>query len=377
MTTPQQPQTPPQPAPPAQPPVPPTQPAPAAQPPAQPGQPAQPPAAVATAPGPAPAPVQAPVPGQAPLPGQAPVPGQAPGAPGPYAAQAVQPAPAGSYTSPIPIKRTHLGHAIVSEWTKIISVRSTVWTLSVMFFLVVGIGALSGFGLSTSDYAEAPVLAGGFFGMMLGQLAVITLGVLVITSEYSTGMIRSTMTACPARTRVLTAKALIFFLLSFGTTLVACALTALIQAALVEGKPIGEFTNPDMFNEESVEKGEAIATGGEWLSATVGASLYVALLGVLALSVGALLRSTPGTITTMLGVVLLPFIISLFLFQESTREFGEKLREYSTLNGLSSLYRIPMQGELDGSGWPLLGLLAAVTVSALIGAYARVAVRDV
>ncbi|MEE1938738.1 ABC transporter permease [Streptomyces sp. TRM 70361] len=287
------------------------------------------------------------------------------------------PGPGPGYASPIPVVTTHLGHAIASEWTKIRSVRSTVWTLAIMFVLVVGIGALVAVGLGTEDTAGAPVLAGGFFGLMLGQLCVITLGVLVITSEYSTGMIRTTLTACPQRARVLTAKAVVFFLLSFTMTLIACTLTALMQSAAVEGKPLSEFASTDSFNGETISAGEAVATGGEWLGATVGAALYVALLGLLSLAVGALLRSTPGAITSMLGLVLLPFIVSLFLFTESVREFGEKLREYSALNGLSSLFRLPMEGDATGTGWPLLGLLALVTLAALIGAYARATTRDV
>ncbi|WP_344328577.1 ABC transporter permease [Streptomyces macrosporus] len=275
------------------------------------------------------------------------------------------------------MRSTHLGHAIASEWTKIRSVRSTVWTLAVMFVLVVGIGLLVALALGSQDTLELPVLSGGFFGLMLGQLCVITLGVLVITSEYSTGMIRTTLTACPRRGRVLTAKAVVFFLLSFVMTLVACTLTALLQAAMIEGKPIPEYIGPEMLNDESLATGEAVASGAEWLGATVGAALYVALLGLLSLAVGALLRSTPAAITSMLGLVLLPFLVSLFLFTESTRELGEKLREYSVLNGLSSLFRIPMEGDATGTGWPLLGLLAAVTAAALIGAYARISTRDV
>ncbi|HZG03501.1 MAG TPA: ABC transporter permease [Streptomyces sp.] len=281
------------------------------------------------------------------------------------------------YASPIPVVRTHLGHAIASEWTKIRSVRSTMWTLGIMFVLVVGVGLLTALAIGSEEHAGAPVLAGGFFGLMLGQLCVITLGVLVITSEYSTGMIRTTLTACPQRARVLTAKAVVFFLLSFVMTLVACTLTALVHAAAVEGKPLSQYTDPQMFNEETLAAGEAVASTGEWLGATVGAALYVALLGLLSLAVGTLLRSTPGAITTMLGLVLLPFIVSLFLFGESVREFGEKLREYSVLNGLSSLFRLSMEGDASDTGWPLLGLLAAVTLAALIGAYARISTRDV
>lgn len=97
------------------------------------------------------------------------------------------------YTSPIPIRPTHIGHALASEWTKIKSVRSTMWTLTVMVALVVGIGLLTAVGIASGDTdleGESP-LAFGFFGMLLGVLCVITLGVLAVSSEYSTGMIRT------------------------------------------------------------------------------------------------------------------------------------------------------------------------------------------
>lgn len=291
------------------------------------------------------------------------------------------PAPgADGYTSPLSMDRTHLGQALVSEWTKIRSVRSTLWTLGVMFVLTVGISSLVGWGLSTQERVELPVLSGGFFGLMLGQLCVVTLGVLVMTSEYSTGMVRSTFTACPRRTRVLTAKVLVFFTVSFTTTLAATALAAAVQAALLEGMPVFQTSqDTGLFPEGAVVDGRAFATGGEWLGATVGAALYVALLGLLSLAVGTLLRSSPGAITVMIGLVLVPFLVSLFLWAESVRTVGEKLREFSVLNGLSSLYRLPMVGNVaeGGSGWSLLWLLAAVTGAALIGAYVRIAFRDV
>lgn len=292
-------------------------------------------------------------------------------------APAAQPAGGPGYVSPVPVRNTHLGHAIASEWTKIRTVRSTVWTLAVMFALVVGIGFVVALALGSVDEAMVPVLGGGTIGLLFGQLCVIALGVLVITSEYSTGMIRTTLTACPQRARVLTAKALVFFLLSFTTTLVACTLTALFNAAFVGGKPIPVHVDPETLNEETLAAGETVASAEEWLGATVGAALFVALLGLLSMAVGTLLRSTPGAITTMLGVVLLPFIVSLFLlgFGSGAEAIGEKLREYSVLNGLLSLFRSSWDGGSDG--WSLLGLLAAVTLAALIGAYARFTTRDV
>ena len=284
----------------------------------------------------------------------------------------------GGYASPIPLRRTHLGHAVASEWTKIRSVRSTVWTLGVMFLLTVGIGLLTALGLSGGTFTGMPLLAPGLFGLMLGQICIITLGVLVITSEYGTGMIRTTMTACPNRGRVLIAKSLIFFLLAFVMTTVACTITALINSALLSDQEIPPYARQMEEFEGSIQNGQLVADSSQWLGATVGAGLYVALLGLLALAVGALMRHSAGAITAMLGLVLLPLVMSLFMAGESLRKVREFLMEYSPLNGLASLYRIPMAGEdQNATGWPLLGILAAVTAVALAAAFAMLNNRDV
>jgi hypothetical protein len=303
------------------------------------------------------------------MPPQAPPQGQ-PFHPGPPQAN---PWMGGGYSSPIPIRRTHLGHALASEWTKIRTLRSTMWTLGVMFALVVGIGFLTALGLDGSGALQMPLLAGGLFGLMLGQICVITLGVLVITSEYGTGMIRTTLTACPSRGRVLIAKAIIFFVLSFTMTTVATGLTALIHSSMLGGRAPFEYAD---IPENSIVAGEVVASGSEWLGATVGAGLYVALLGLLSLAVGAMLRHSAGAITTMLGVVLLPLLLALFMVAEGLQDVREKLVEYSPLNGLASLYRIPMDGG-DGTGWHLLWFLAGVTAAALVAAYALLEKRDV
>ncbi|MDJ1135180.1 ABC transporter permease [Streptomyces iconiensis] len=281
-----------------------------------------------------------------------------------------------TYTSPIPPRRTHLGNAIVSEWTKIRSVRSTVWTIAIMFALVVGIGLLSALAMSGGQYTGNPLLSSGLFGLMLGQICVITLGVLVITSEYGTGMIRTTLTACPQRGRVLMAKSLVFFVLAFVTTTVACTITALINSALLSDQEIPSYVRNSSLA-DSVEGGRIVADSGEWLGATVGAGLYVALLGLLSLAVGALLRHSAGAITTMMGVVLLPLLLAMFMRAEALETVRDKLMEYSPLNGLGALFGTPMLPEDSASGWPLLGGLAGVTAVALVVACTLLNKRDV
>ncbi|MFB8773520.1 ABC transporter permease [Streptomyces broussonetiae] len=272
------------------------------------------------------------------------------------------PVPAGpypGYTSPIPVKPTHLGHAIASEWTKIRSVRSTMWTLGVFVLLVVGIGLLAGFlvsGSSEGDLGGESALALGFFGLLLGTMCIITLGVLTTASEYGTGMIRTTMTACPSRGRVLAAKAIVFFTLAFVVTLVSAGFVALVQVSLVT-----EAREP---------------TGAEWLKGTVGVSLYIALLGLLSLVVGSIIRHSAGAITVMIAAVLAPLVIALFMFASSLEGLRDALFEYSIPNQLSIFYANSLS-ESGPSGWDPLWIILGVTAVAFAGAVALQEQRDV
>ncbi|MBH5337041.1 ABC transporter permease subunit [Streptomyces pactum] len=261
----------------------------------------------------------------------------------------------------MPVRPTHLGHALASEWTKIKSVRSTMWTLGVLVVLVVGIGFATAAGLSSGDTdldGESP-LTFGFFGVLLGILCVITLGVLVISSEYGTGMIRTTLTACPSRARVLTAKAIVFFLVAFTVTLACTGLVALMMDSMLSGNP-----------------GVAEPTGEDWFKATVGISLYVAMLGLVALSVGALIRHSAGAITIMIGVVLLPLVLAVFMQSESLADLQEGLLNYSVPNQLGVLYSNSVT-DSGPSGWEPLGIITAVTAAALVAAYSALDRRDV
>ncbi|MFI2645666.1 ABC transporter permease [Streptomyces sp. NPDC018610] len=287
---------------------------------------------------------------QTPMPQAAPPAGEAGGA-----------APYAGYTSPIPVVRTHLGHALASEWTKIRSVRSTMWTLGVFVLLVVGIGLLTGVVVadSSSDLSgDENALSLGFFGLLLGSICVITLGVLTTASEYGTGMIRTTATACPTRGRILLAKALVFFLLAFTITLVSTALVAVAQTAMLDGS------------------GARQPTGAEWFKATVGVSLYIALLGLFSLLVGSVLRHSAGGITIMIGLVLAPLVIALFMFTHSLEKVRMALFEYSIPNQLSVFYSNSLT-DSGPSGWDPLWIIVGATVVAFAGAWALLEKRDV
>ncbi|MEU3527273.1 ABC transporter permease [Streptomyces sp. NPDC038707] len=270
--------------------------------------------------------------------------------------------PYAGYTSPIPVVRTHLGHALASEWTKIRSVRSTMWTLGVFVLLVVGIGLAAGALVSanstSSDLDGENPLTLGFFGLLLGSICIITLGVLTTASEYGTGMIRTTMTACPSRARVLAAKSIVFFAVAFVFTLVTSAFVAMVQVSMLESA------------------GARTPSGSEWLKATVGISLYIALLGLLSLLIGSVIRHSAGGITIMIGVVLAPLVIAMFMVAESMHKLRDWLFEYSIPNQLSVFYSNSLT-ESGPSGWDPLWIMLGVTAAVYAATYALLQSRDV
>lgn len=290
-------------------------------------------------------------------PAGAPAPQGAPMAPPPAAPappSAWQQAMANAYTSPIPVKKTHLGNALASEWTKIKSVRSTMWTLGIFLLLVIGIGLLAVANTNQADYADMPFTVPAFFGLMLGQICLITLGVLVTSSEYGTGMIRTTFTASPQRHRVLTAKILIFFVVAFVVSAGSILLVGLAASAAHSGPEAGDLP---------------------WAGTVFKGGLYVSLLGVLALAVGSMLRHSAGAITAMLGVVLVPAILPAFLMiWESTQPLGDKMNDYNAITALAKIFGAD---SVDTSGGSQLMLLVVVTVAAVAGAFALLEKRDV
>ncbi|WP_406282617.1 ABC transporter permease [Embleya sp. NBC_00896] len=244
------------------------------------------------------------------------------------------------------------GRVLLSEWTKIRTVRSTMWTLIVMIAFILGLGLL--LASTVSPAVEDDYVSISLIGVIIAQLAAATLGVLTISAEYTTGMIRTTLTAYPRRLQVLAAKGLVFAGLMFVVGLVTMAVTALLGKAMLTSR-IGESTAEfDLFR------------------SLVGGSLYLAVIGLFGLGLGVLLRHSAGAITALLGVILLPMIIGPFL----PASVGEKVMEYSPMFALGKL--IGGGGDDGGPGpWPSLLLIAAYAAVALIAGGIRLRSRDV
>lgn len=269
------------------------------------------------------------------------------------------------YSSPLPTPRPHLGHALASEWTKVTSVRSTMWTLGSLVLLVVGIGSAVIWQTSGLDYQQMPFIAPALFGLLVGQLAVMVLGVLTITSEYGTGLVRTTFTAAPDRYRVLTAKYLVFGTTAFLTTAGSVCLVGLAATLLHSGASAGTHSP------------------SEWASGILG-SFYVTLLGVLALAVGALVRHSAGAIAVMLGVVTLPPVIGAVLsIWEALAPVGQALFQYNVPVALMKLFGMPTEAAEPGvtAAYPgslsHMALILLVTGAMVTASYVVVGRRDV
>jgi ABC-2 type transport system permease protein len=182
-----------------------------------------------------------------------------------------------------------------SELTKLRSVRSTTWTLLLTIVFTVGIGIIatataSGHWAHSSqaDRLTFDPTNLSLAGLLLGQLTIGILGVLVITAEYGTGTIRASLAAVPDRRLFLAAKAATF------------ALVALVVGEVVS---FAAFFIGQMMISGSAPHA-TIGQAGV-LRAVVGGGLYVAVLGLLALGLGAIIRHTAGAIAAFVGILLI------------------------------------------------------------------------
>ncbi|UGQ14228.1 ABC transporter permease [Yinghuangia sp. ASG 101] len=281
--------------------------------------------------------------------------GPGPAAYGPQGSAQAVATPASHYGPPTNNGGLHFSRMLQSEWTKIRTVRSTAWSLVVMVVLIVGMAALLGATVNGTDDSPDPSVSLSLIGVMIAQIAAASLGVLTISAEYTTGMIRSTLTAYPRRVTVLAAKAVVFAVLMFVVGLVACYLAYLIGDATLTRDMVVDSEGKD------VVKG------------VVGSATYLALLGLFSLGIGTMLRHSAGAITTVLGIMLVPSIFGGFI----PGKFGDWVVNYSPMTLLINM--VAPSGEVDSAlgPWPGMILMAGYAAAALIGAAALLKARDV
>jgi ABC-2 type transport system permease protein len=271
----------------------------------------------------------------------------------------VQAPRAGGPAVPPAAHHVGFGHVMLAEWTKVRSVRSTIWTL--LLFVVITIGLTAGLTeLTVANWADSRRGGGGHVqimhdpvafilgtGIFLGQLTLCVLGALLITSEYSTGVVRSSLLAVPKRLPVLAAKAVVF---------------ALLLVVLAEIVSFGSFFVGSVLLHSKVP----VALGDAGVTrAVVGAGLYLTVLGLFALAIGALIRHTAGSISTVIGIVLVLPILSGLL----PGSWGAHINAYLPVQAGSLIFASQRAAGQLLSPWQGFGLFCLWT-AVLLGAAA-------
>jgi ABC-type transport system involved in multi-copper enzyme maturation permease subunit len=265
--------------------------------------------------------------------------------------------------------------AVRSEFTKIRSVRSTYWTLLAMFIVCVGLGALFSWGntqrLSSigSDHAfllqreheiRASAVAISLFGLLIGQLVITVLGAMTITSEYSTGMIRTSLTTMPRRGTWFAAKGVVFGLVALVAGLVTSFTAFFVGQAILSSWHVN-------------------ATLGDHnvLRQVIGGGLFLAVCGLLSFGIGAMLRHSAGAIASAIGLLFVTLILSNFLPSPPSGWFGQAdIDKWIPFYAGAHLWQTQMVGVNPFSPWIGFGVFCAYTAAAIIGGLVLFLRRD-
>jgi len=260
-----------------------------------------------------------------------------------------------------PIRVTQ-ARVIRSEWTKLLTLRSTLWSLLAAIVLTVGLGALICLARGSNFDRESPVerllfdpTATSLVGLFLSQLAIGVLGVLVMSGEYATGMVRSTFAAVPHRLPVLWAKAIVFSAVSF------VLMTAASLGAFLAGQAV--FSHYGL--------GTSLGAHNV-LRAVIGGGLYLTVIGLLGIGLGALLRRTAVAIAVLFGVLLVLPIIVNFL----PSSFKDPIQKYLPSSAGQSILQV-VHDPSSLSPWAGFAVMLAYAVVVLAVAAFFLLRRDV
>ena len=272
--------------------------------------------------------------------------------------------PGGAPDAPPPAagQRATLRRALLAEWTKLRTVRSSFVTMLVTVVVTVGLGALitSAFvsrwdRLRPRQRLEFDPTSFSLNGIFLGQLAIAVLGVLVVTSEFSSGMIRTTFAAMPRRPLVMIAKASVFA----AVTLVVATLTSL--AAFLLGQVVLSQQNLGVS-----------LTDPSVLRAVLGGGLYLTLVGLFGLGFGAIVRHTAGAISAVVGMLLVLPIIAHFL----PGDLGTDVNKFLPSQAGSAIMNVRATSD-SLAPWHGLGMFCLYTVAVLVVGGVLLSRRDV
>lgn len=256
----------------------------------------------------------------------------------------------------IPTEGTTFGAALRSEWTKLRTVRSTVWSLVATFVFTAGLGSLFCWAFVNRDRDRGDVRDALRFdptsrslrGVFLAQLAIGVLGVLLMTAEYATGSIRSSMAAVPRRRQLLAAKFTVLGLVGIVVSIASTVLAFLCGQAILDSKDLGvSLGDPGV------------------LRSVLGAGLYLTLIALLGLALGTIVRRTPGAIAALFGLVLIFPLLAQALPAPLDTDIGKLL----PFNAGQAMFSVRVDPELLtplGGLFVFLAWLVGSTVLAVV-----------
>lgn len=259
------------------------------------------------------------------------------------------------------IKRPYRFSDVVrSEWTKFSSVRATYWCFTAAAVLGVGLAALV-CAVSAAHYNTDPTVHFGWSPtersirpLTVAQLAFAVLGVLTVTAEYSTGMIRTSLAAVPRRARMISAKMLIL-----AVCTVAAGEIIAFAAFLVGQAVIGDQAPTASLDQHEV------------LRVVIGAGLYLALIAVLAYAIAVILRHAAGGIAVIVAMMfILPGIAEAL-----PTSWSQPVEKYWPTNAGSQVYLLHRGSHTLGA-WSGLLEMALFTLVVIAVAYWQLEKRD-
>ena len=249
-----------------------------------------------------------------------------------------------------------------SEWTKLWSLRSTRWSLLAAVVSMIAIGGIVAAvqmsrwsTIGAEERSAFDAIDTGVGGYNLAQLAIGVLGVLVISGEYSTGMIRSSLMAVPKRLPVLWAKLGVFSAVTFVLMLTASFVSFFAVQAIVTSHHLDRSL------------GDPHA-----LRAVIGTALFLTVLGALGVGLGALIRNTAGGIAAFVGLLfVLPGVTALLPVS-----IGDAITPYLPLNAGTTVATSTFEDGNHLSPWGGLAVFCGYTAVVVAVAAVRLARRD-
>jgi ABC-2 type transport system permease protein len=246
-------------------------------------------------------------------------------------------------------------------------VRSTWWSIALVIVLSVGLSLLmaASFASFATDNAEAGMPQGNaiavqviVFSTVLTQLLAVILGAITVTGEYSTGMIRSTLTAAPGRDGALLAKALVVGVTMFVTSVVVFAITAIVTGPILTTNAL-DLSQPDTS-----------------LMPLLGAALYLSLVAMMGVGIGFVIRNGPGALAVGIGLIFVAPLLVSFFPRVDNFAWIHDVASYLPSNAGQSLF---LTGGMSGTALetiPALITIVAWAVAALVGGIAVLKMRD-